>query len=111
MSCWLDRSSVPTRVPSSSLGVASVSILVGNVGIFFFLDFLWVLSFPQFRPTNTLHFSIPHLSHFTFSFIHFRTSFTSFTARFDAPLVYDHTGCGNTKRWARHVLLHVDSET
>ena len=45
-----------TRVPSSSLCVASGTIVVDNVGIFG--SFLWVLPFPNIHSTNILHFKM-----------------------------------------------------
>ena len=54
---WLDCLSVSIGVPSLSPSDARGTIELGNVEIFG--DFLGVLLFPQFHPTNLLHFTIP----------------------------------------------------
>ena len=85
------------EAPRSSLGVARGLIVVGNVQTF--RVFLKVLQFPQFHPTNILHFSIslpPTSCHFIFSSINFMSFFTLLMVRknntFGAPSVYYHTG-------------------
>ena len=70
------------------------SVTVDNVGISG-VSF-GVLPFPQFHPTNILHFSIPRPTpcHFTFSFIHVMSyhftphSLLGVIVWFVAPLVY-----------------------
>ena len=51
----LDRSSLSPGLSSSRLCVARVTIVVGNIGIFFWV-FLRVLPFLQIHPTNIFYF-------------------------------------------------------
>ena len=57
MVAWLEHAAVPTWVSGSNPDDSRAVLAVGHTWIF--RVFLGVLPFPEFHPTNTLHFKSP----------------------------------------------------